>query len=674
MNIVITGGAVFSASGWRKRCCSCASLRHADPGGHHPAARPAAGCAPAVSGARSVAARRSGAADRRRLRRAVPPAAIVSSHAESDFDLGMQVNSDATRQLLEAARRRAPGMKFIFTSSLAVFGGELPPVIDDRCAVTPQSSYGAQKAMCELLINDYARKGFVDGRVLRLPTISVRPGKPNKAASSFASGIIREPLHGEQAVCPVNAELALWLSSPAAVVSNFIHAATLPASAFGALRTLNLPGISVRVRRCSKRCARWPVTSSPHGYDSSRTPPSTASSLAGRASSIPNGRGTWASSPMKASSRRSAPLSATTCRKAGMIMAMYTPIIGLAVAVFALIFPVLRTRVHALIAMLIAASIAGITGGMGATQTVDAITKGFGSTLGSIGIVIGLGVMMGRVLEVPAPPSKSPTALSNGWAKGARSGRWPSPAISSVSRFSSIRRSSSFIRWSRRWRKGQAQPADARRRAGRRADPHPPRGAANAGAAGRGGHLRRGYRCHDAGRAGAGHPLRDRHRAVCALAGHALPGLYAAGRGSAAGSRAAHQQYLAEKEGALPSLMLSLLPILTPIGLIFVNAVNNMLAKREGMGWLAESLWGQSFAFLGSPMIALAISVLLAVYTLMPHANKHDTLERLEEGLQTAGIILLVTGAGGALGRCCARAAPARSWRSRSPGCRSRRC
>ena len=120
--------------------------------------------------------------------------------------------------------------------------------------------------------------------------------------------------------------------------------------------------------------------------------------------------------------------------------------------------------------------------------------------------------------------------------------------------------------------------------------------------------------------------------------------------------------------------MLSLLPILTPIGLIFVNAVNNMLAKREGMGWLAESLWGQSFAFLGSPMIALAISVLLAVYTLMPHANKHDTLERLEEGLQTAGIILLVTDAGGALGRYCARAAPARSWRSRLPGCRSRRC
>jgi nucleoside-diphosphate-sugar epimerase len=174
-------------------------------------------------------------------------AAIVSSHAESDFDLGMQVNFNATRQLLGAARRNAPTMKFIFTSSLAVFGGKLPPVVTDECAVQPQSSYGAQKAMCELLINDYARKGFVDGRVLRLPTICVRPGKPNKAASSFASGIIREPLHGEPSVCPVSPELALWLSSPATVVRNFIHAATLPATQFGTSRIVNLPGISVTV-------------------------------------------------------------------------------------------------------------------------------------------------------------------------------------------------------------------------------------------------------------------------------------------------------------------------------------------------------------------------------------------------------------------------------------------
>ncbi|WP_431223917.1 D-erythronate dehydrogenase [Serratia sp. L9] len=176
-------------------------------------------------------------------------AAIVSSHAESDFDLGMQVNFEATRQLLETARQRAPAMKFIFTSSLAVFGGKLPPLVTDDCAVLPQSSYGAQKAMCELLINDYARKGFVDGRVLRLPTISVRPGKPNKAASSFASGIIREPLHGQPSVCPVSPELALWLSSPGTVVSNFIHAARLSAAQFSTSRTVNLPGISVTVRQ-----------------------------------------------------------------------------------------------------------------------------------------------------------------------------------------------------------------------------------------------------------------------------------------------------------------------------------------------------------------------------------------------------------------------------------------
>ncbi|MGQ8774874.1 D-erythronate dehydrogenase [Serratia sp. NA_112.1] len=175
-------------------------------------------------------------------------AAIVSSHAENDFDLGMQVNFDATRHLLEAARQHAPALRLIFSSSLAVFGGELPPVVDDGCAVAPQSSYGAQKAMCELLVNDYTRKGFVDGRVLRLPTISVRPGKPNQAASSFASGIIREPLQGEIAVCPVSPELPLWLSSPGTVVRNLIHAATLPLSAFGTTHTLNLPGISIKVQ------------------------------------------------------------------------------------------------------------------------------------------------------------------------------------------------------------------------------------------------------------------------------------------------------------------------------------------------------------------------------------------------------------------------------------------
>lgn len=174
-------------------------------------------------------------------------AAIVSSHAEADFDAGMQVNFDVTRHLLEVARQKAPSMKFIFTSSLAVFGGSLPAVIDDTVALTPQSSYGAQKAMCELLINDYSRKGFTDARILRLPTISIRPGKPNKAASSFASAIIREPLSGQNTHCPVAADLPLWLSSPDCVINNLMHAASLAGSAFGLLRTVNLPGITVTV-------------------------------------------------------------------------------------------------------------------------------------------------------------------------------------------------------------------------------------------------------------------------------------------------------------------------------------------------------------------------------------------------------------------------------------------
>ncbi|MBS9438172.1 SDR family oxidoreductase [Photorhabdus noenieputensis] len=175
-------------------------------------------------------------------------AAIVSSHAESDFDLGLQVNFDVTRNLLNVARAKNPKLKFIFTSSLAVFGGELPATITDQCAVNPQSSYGAQKAMCELMINDYSRKEYIDGRVLRLPTISIRPGKPNKAASSFASAIIREPLHGASSICPVSRDLTLWLSSPETVIRNFIHAVQIPAEKFGLSRTVNLPGISITVQ------------------------------------------------------------------------------------------------------------------------------------------------------------------------------------------------------------------------------------------------------------------------------------------------------------------------------------------------------------------------------------------------------------------------------------------
>ncbi|HDX8642720.1 D-erythronate dehydrogenase [Aeromonas dhakensis] len=171
-------------------------------------------------------------------------AAIVSSHAEQDFDLGWQVNLDTTRSLLEACRHTRPGIRFVFTSSLAVYGGPLPELVNDGSALTPTSSYGAQKAMGELLVNDYSRKGYVDGLALRLPTICVRPGKPNRAASSFVSSIIREPLQGENALCPVSPELRLWLSSPATVVANFLLAATLPK---GDARSINLPGISVTV-------------------------------------------------------------------------------------------------------------------------------------------------------------------------------------------------------------------------------------------------------------------------------------------------------------------------------------------------------------------------------------------------------------------------------------------
>lgn len=174
-------------------------------------------------------------------------AAIVSSHAESDFDLGMKVNFDITRTLLEICREASSKIKFIFTSSLAVFGGKLPEIITDNTAVTPQSSYGMEKAMAELLVNDYIRKGFLDGCVVRLPTICVRPGKPNKAASSFVSSIIREPLQGESAICPVDPRLKLWLSSPEYVINNIVYASTLKADDFGGSRTINLPGITVSV-------------------------------------------------------------------------------------------------------------------------------------------------------------------------------------------------------------------------------------------------------------------------------------------------------------------------------------------------------------------------------------------------------------------------------------------
>jgi len=174
-------------------------------------------------------------------------AAIVSGQAEADFDLGMRINLDASRLLLDVCRHRGHGPRVVFTSSVAVYGGNLPEVVQNDTALNPQSSYGAQKAIAELLLNDYSRRGFVDGRVLRLPTISVRPGRPNAAASSFASGIIREPLNGEQAVCPVDGATRLWLLSPRQAIECLIAGLELDAAALGNQRVLNLPGISVSV-------------------------------------------------------------------------------------------------------------------------------------------------------------------------------------------------------------------------------------------------------------------------------------------------------------------------------------------------------------------------------------------------------------------------------------------
>lgn len=174
-------------------------------------------------------------------------AAIVSGEAEENFDKGMRINLGGTQKILEACRQQAHCPRVVFASSVAVYGGEMPDVLDDMTPLTPQTSYGSQKAMSELLVNDYSRKGFIDGRALRLPTIVVRAGKPNAAASSFASSIIREPLQGTEVDCPVSGKTGVWLLSPRQVVTSFIHAADLAADAWGASRSVALPGMTVSV-------------------------------------------------------------------------------------------------------------------------------------------------------------------------------------------------------------------------------------------------------------------------------------------------------------------------------------------------------------------------------------------------------------------------------------------
>jgi nucleoside-diphosphate-sugar epimerase len=176
-------------------------------------------------------------------------AAVVSGEAEADFDKGYRVNVDGTRQLLEAIRGVGSGYRprLVFSSSIAVFGPPFPDPIGDDHLAAPLTSYGTQKAIAELLVSDYSRREFLDGIGIRLPTICVRPGKPNRAASGFFSSIIREPLNGQEAVLPVPEDVRHWFASPRAAVGFLVHAATLDGGALGNRRALTMPGVSATV-------------------------------------------------------------------------------------------------------------------------------------------------------------------------------------------------------------------------------------------------------------------------------------------------------------------------------------------------------------------------------------------------------------------------------------------
>lgn len=178
-------------------------------------------------------------------------AAIVSGEAELDFDKGYRINLDGTRYLFDAIRlaHGADGYypRMVFTSSVAVFGAPLPYPISDDFHTTPLTSYGTQKAICELLLSDYSRRGFFDGVGIRLPTICIRPGKPNKAASGFFSNILREPLIGEEAVLPVPEDIRHWHASPRSAVGFLQHGATIDTGLVGPRRNLSMPGVSATV-------------------------------------------------------------------------------------------------------------------------------------------------------------------------------------------------------------------------------------------------------------------------------------------------------------------------------------------------------------------------------------------------------------------------------------------
>lgn len=176
-------------------------------------------------------------------------AAIVSAHAEEDFDAGMTINMMGTLNVFQHARQLGTKPVIVFSSSVAVYGGEVPDPITDHSFLNPQTSYGAQKAIGELLLNDFSRKGYVDGRGFRLPTISVRPGKPNRAASSFMSSILREPLNGQEAICPVDEDFPHYYLSPRKCVENLIKGAEIDAQDLGQNRCMMMPGRMWTIRQ-----------------------------------------------------------------------------------------------------------------------------------------------------------------------------------------------------------------------------------------------------------------------------------------------------------------------------------------------------------------------------------------------------------------------------------------
>ena len=257
MRIVITGGGGFLGQMVARALLARGGLAH-EPGAAtnltelvlfdqaFPASRVADGRVKCVTG---------DLGDHSLLKRVFAPqtaavfhlAAVVSAGAEADFELGYRVNLDAMRLVLEACRQQPAPPRLVFTSSVAAFGGDMPAVVTDSTAATPQSSYGVHKVIGELLVTDYTRKGYIDGRAVRLPTIVVRPGKPNRAASGFMSGILREPLNGEAAICPVASDAKMWILSPERAVDALIRAMELTADDWGWNRTLNVPGITASV-------------------------------------------------------------------------------------------------------------------------------------------------------------------------------------------------------------------------------------------------------------------------------------------------------------------------------------------------------------------------------------------------------------------------------------------